>query len=102
MAKKSRKEELFSLFPDDESKISGIGIVSEILFLENKLPEYREIVESADKESLVLPKTIKATKMYKELLQQYINAVKCLQRITGRNNVQEMSPLREYMQSLKE
>lgn len=100
MLKNSREDELFSLFPDEASKISGGGIVQEILFLENKMPEYREIVENANKESLVLPKVIKATKIYKELLQQYINAIKCLQHITGRNNIQEMSPLREYIQSL--
>lgn len=39
-----------------------------------------------------------AAKMYKEYLQQYINAVKCLERIARKDEGEEASPLREWLE----
>lgn len=39
-----------------------------------------------------------AAKMYKDFLQQYINAIKCLERIAKKDEGVEVSPLREWLE----
>lgn len=42
-------------------------------------------------------KVLPAAKLYKEFLQQYINALKVLQRRAGAEDTEEVSPLRKWM-----
>ena len=42
-----------------------------------------------------------AAKQYKEFLQQYANCIKILLSAFGKNEVEEISPLREYLNRLK-
>ena len=72
-------------------------LIDEIIYLENQLNELRRLpkirVNSNNPEQ---QKATPAAKLYKEYLQQYINALKLLIHLSGGDEVEEESPLREW------
>lgn len=75
-------------------------LIEHIIELENdwtrlkKLPHIR--VHPTNPE---LQKTTPAAKQYKEFLQQYLNALKVLEKVIGKENDTEDSPLREWVRN---
>lgn len=43
-----------------------------------------------------------AGKQYKEMLQQYLNVIKTFDKLLGSSEGEEISPLREYLNSLRD
>lgn len=74
------------------------SLIDEIVFLESRLDELRRLpmirVHPSDSSK---QKATPAAKQYKEFLQQYINIIRTLYRITGADETEETSPLREWM-----
>lgn len=97
----SRYEELLNLIPED-SKELVTDIVDQIIFLEGKMAELKELpfIEVNPKDATKQRNT-PASKMYKEFLQQYINCIKVLEGIIYRDkrlegDEVEESPLRKW------
>ena len=90
-----RKNELLNLIENDQTLIP---LVNEMVYLENELDKLRALpkikVHPTDPSK---QKTTPAAKLYKEYLQQYINALKVLQRRTGIDETDEESPLRKWI-----
>lgn len=76
--KKNRKEVLMKKIDNDEGYIP---LVDEIVYLENTLKELRELPKiRVNSKNKMLQKRTDASKLYKEYLQQYLNAFKLLQK----------------------
>ena len=73
-------------------------LIDEILYLEDQLNYLRDLpkirVNPADKSQ---QKITPAAKLYKEYLQQYLNAIKLLSGITKADVDSEESPLRKWV-----
>ena len=73
-------------------------LIDEILYLEDQLNYLRDLpkirVNPADKSQ---QKITPAAKLYKEYLQQYLNAIKLLSGITKTDVDAEESPLRKWV-----
>ena len=73
-------------------------LIDEILYLEDQLNYLRDLpkirVNPADKSQ---QKATPAAKMYKEYLQQYLNAIKLLSGVTKTDIDTEESPLRKWV-----
>ena len=82
--------------PDDEKMLSPL--INDVVFLEDRLEELRKFpfieTHPSNKEK---HRATPASKMYKELLQQYNNAIKTIVVKTGVEDGDEESPLRAYM-----
>ena len=93
----SRKEELLKIVNNEPL---FVPLVDQIMSLENelekieKLPFYK-INPSNPEQQKILP----AFKIYKELLQQYTNCIKCIARSLGIDDKDEESPLRKWARS---
>lgn len=91
----TRKEELLKLLNND---ITYVPLITEMVYLENQLDELRELpkikVHPTDKSR---QKTTPAAKLYKEYLQQYTNIVRILIKVTGADETDEESPLRQWI-----
>lgn len=95
--KKKRLDELLSLIGD---KPEGRQLAKEMLFVEDQLSDLRRypmIRQNPNNPAQAKPTA--TAKLYKELLQQYINLVKVMEKLTGEE--EESSPLREYLQTLR-
>ena len=84
--------------PDDIEILAPI--VDDMVFLENQLDSLRampfiEVKVGNPTKQRATP----AAKMYKELLQQYNNAIKTVVVKTGNDESDEESPLRQYMKA---
>lgn len=92
----SRYEELLNLIPED-SKELVTDIVDQIIFLEGKMAELKELpfIEVNPKDATKQRNT-PASKMYKEFLQQYINCIKVLEGIIYRDKRLEGDEVEEY------
>lgn len=100
----NRKDELTKLCGSlDESTCKIITkIIEEICFLEVQLDELRKLpfIEVNPKN----PKQQRATpasKLYKEMLQQYNGCIKVLLSASGKSETAEESPLRTYLKGLR-
>ena len=93
----NRREELEKILNDANNSYVSQQI-DEILYLENQLNYLRDLlkirVNSADNSQ---QKIKPAAKMYKEYLQQYLNAIKLLSGITKTDADTEESPLRKWV-----
>jgi hypothetical protein len=91
-----RRKELLKFIENDENLIP---LVDRLLFLETKLAELEKMpfirVNPANPER---QKATPAAKQYKELLQQYVNVFKALQKVTGGEDKEE-TPLRKWVKS---
>lgn len=102
-----RLTELKALIPEESLKLVE-ETLDDIIFLEQRLSELRKLpfIEVHPKNPL-LQRNTPAAKMYKELLQQYINCLKMIEyviykekRLDGEE--EEESPLRAYLRSIKQ
>lgn len=100
----SRKDELLELIGEDSTEVVK-EIVEEIIFIERKLVELKKLpfIEVHPKNPTKQRNT-PAAKMYKELLQQYLNCIKVIEnviykekRLDGENI--EISPVREWFEN---
>lgn len=100
----SRESELLELIPEDCTDLLQ-DIVSEVVFLEGKLEELRELpFIQVNPSNPVQQRNTPAAKMYKEFLQQYINCIKTIEyviykdkRLEGEDI--EDSPLRKWFKA---
>ena len=95
--KKKRLDELLYLIGD---KPEGRQLAEEMLFVEDQLSDLRRypmIRQNPNNPAQAKPTA--TAKLYKELLQQYINLVKVMEKLTSEE--EESSPLREYLQTLR-
>lgn len=95
-----RKTVLFEYVGKDENLLP---VIENVVYLEGILEELRQqpkikIHPTDPTRQKVLP----AAKLYKEYMQQYLNAVKILLRAAGKDGAEEDSPLRAYFRSLLE
>lgn len=79
-------------------KENNNSLLEEKSFLETRLEELRKLpFIKVNPKNPVQQKTTPAGRQYKELLQQYINLIKALERLS--ENEDEISPLREWLNS---
>lgn len=75
-------------------------LIDHIVSLEKELDRLKKLphirVHPSNPE---LQKATPAAKQYKEYLQQYLNAIKVLTKVIGKENESEDSPLREWIRS---
>lgn len=90
-----REKEIFEYVDND---ITLINLIRDVCELEQQLDYLRKLpkikVHPKDKTK---QKTTPAAKLYKEYLQQYINAIKVLQRRAGVDDQEAESPLRKWI-----
>lgn len=91
----SREKELFEYVSKD---INFVPLIHHVVTLEERLEELAKLpfvkVHPADP---TRQKVLPAGKQYKELLQQYINGLKVLQRRAGGDALDDESPLRRWL-----
>lgn len=102
----SRVEQLHDIFKDvDEGKRAIVSnLIDEAVFLEERLAELKKYphikfkeVEKLNGEKDLLQKVTAAGKQYRELLQTYTNIVDKLCRIYGKEETDDASPLRAFL-----
>lgn len=97
----NRRDELLNLVSKDSSGLVE-ELVDEIVFLEKKLEELKELpFIKVNPKDPMQQRSTPAAKMYKEFLQQYINAIKMMEYIIYKekrleSDVPEESPLRKW------
>ena len=93
----NRREELEKILNDANNSVVS-PLIDEILYLEDQLNYLRNLpkirVNPADNSQ---QKTTPAAKLYKEYLQQYLNAIKLLSGVTKTDIDTEESPLRKWV-----
>ena len=97
----SRKSELIKVFENvDESKDVILPLIDDVVFLEDRLDELRKLpfirVNPKDPSQ---QKSTPASKLYRELLQQYNQCLKTLTGILRKDGAEEESPLRAYLRA---
>ena len=87
---------------DDAARTTTAQLVDEIVFLEERLRELRKFpFISVNPKNPAQQKPTPAAKQYKEFLQQYNNCIKILLSVIGKESGSETSPLREYLNKLR-
>ena len=93
----NRRDELMKVLNDANNSVVS-PLIDEILYLEDQLNYLRDLpkirVNPADKSQ---QKITPAAKLYKEYLQQYLNAIKLLSGVTKTDVDTEESPLRKWV-----
>lgn len=90
-----RKKQWLSFVDNDEKYIE---LIDNILYLEDKLRELKSLPHiRVNPENPEQQKATPAAKMYKEYLQQYINALKMLMIAGTKQSSEEDSPLRQWI-----
>ena len=93
----NRREELEKILNDANNSVVP-PLIDEILYLENQLNFLRGLpkirVNPADNSQ---QKITPAAKLYKEYLQQYLNAIKLLSSVTNTDVDTDESPLRKWV-----
>nr|DAZ27467.1 MAG TPA: hypothetical protein [Caudoviricetes sp.] len=90
-----RKAELLETIDHNKALIP---LVNEVVFLEGRLEELKKLpFLKIHPKQPDLQRATPAAKQYKELLQQYTNAVKILMRASGIDEDDEDSPLRKWV-----
>ena len=75
------------------------NLINELIFIENQLDELKKLpFISVNPKNPLQQKATPAAKQYKELLQQYINCLKPLMKITDSDS-DEDSPLRNWIKN---
>ena len=84
----------------DSNKLTVMPLIDKMLYLENQLGSLEKLpMIRVNPDNPMQQKATPAAKLYKEFLQQYINVVKVVARAIGVENEQEISPLREWVES---
>ena len=98
----SRKEELLKLFENVENKALIENLINDLYFMEEQLIKLRELpmikVHPTNPE---LQKRTEASKLYKDVLQQYNNVIRTLSSFIRHDDSVEESPLEAYLKNLK-
>lgn len=100
----NRCDELLELIPEDSRDLVKTT-VKEIVFLENRLEELKELpFINVNPKNKIQQKNTPAFKMYKELLQQYTNCIKLVESVIYRDKRLESgeveeSPLRKWFKN---
>ena len=92
----NRREQLAAIFEDiDESdKVLIDKLIDEIVFLENKMQEVKEMpFISVHPKKPALQKLTPASRLYKECTQSYMNAIRILESIIKKDEVSEQDEL---------
>lgn len=93
----TRREELLKVIGDNEILLP---LVDRVLFLEEQLEKLEKLpLIRIDPKNPERQKATPAAKMYKEYLQQYINAIKAIEKTTNAGEDEEESPLRKWVSS---
>lgn len=101
----TRKDELLNCFNgiDENAMIIIRPMIDNIVFIENKLEELRQLpFVSVNPKNKMQQKPTTASRMFKELNQQYNNSIKILISVLMKNGEEEESPLRKFMSQMKE
>lgn len=100
----SRADELHKLFENvDEGKRSIVNnLIDEAVYLETRLAELKKYppIKSRVIGGEVQTKITAAGKQYREYLQTYTNIIDKLTRIYGREEAEEESPLRAFLETI--
>lgn len=92
----SRRDELIKAIGDK----TLTPMVDEMVYLEEQLDMLRGLPKiKVHPKDPTIQKATPAAKMYKEYLQQYLNIVRILLRLTGADENEEDSPLRAWVRS---
>lgn len=95
----SRKKEILDYIGDDKILLP---LVDELIFLENQLDKLKTYpFISVNPKNPLQQKATAAQKQYKELLQQYTNIIKVLDKDLGEDETKE-SPLRAWFRKRAE
>lgn len=90
-----RKEELLSLIEENSALVP---LVNEMVYLEDQLDTLRSLPKiKIHPKDPSIQKITPAAKLYKELLQQYTNIVRIMMKATGIEDIEEDSPLRQWV-----
>lgn len=93
----SRKSELLDIVKKaGDGDIKAGQLIDEIVFIEEQLKELKKMpFISSDPKNPARQKATPASKLYKEMMQQYNNSLRLLFRLSGdMGEVEEESPLR--------
>ena len=90
-----RAEEIFEYVERD---VTLINLIADVVELERLLDQLRGLPKlRVHPDDPTRQKVTPAAKLYKEYLQQYINAIKVLQKRAGKDETAEESPLRRWL-----
>lgn len=96
----TRKDELLQYLNGTGNDIFINRMVDEVVFLENQLEDLRKLpfikVNPKDKQ---MQKTTPASRLYVSLMAQYNANIRTLASLTGKNDIEEESPLRAWVKS---
>lgn len=93
----TRREELLTVIGDNKTLVP---MIDEIVYLEEQLDMLRKLPKiKVNPKNPEQQKATPAAKMYKEYFQQYINAIKAVEKSTSTNEGEEESPLRKWVKS---
>lgn len=100
----TRKEELIKIFENvEDTKGIIMPLIDDVVFLEEQLRELRKLpFIKVHPDYPDIQKPTAASKQYRELLQQYNQCLKILTGVIRKDNAEEESPLRSYLNSLRE
>lgn len=101
----TRKEELLkTISGDSQNEVKARQLIDEICFIEEQLRAVKKLpFLKINPKNPQQQKATPASKLYKELLQQYNNSLRLLLRIAGDlGDSEEESPLRLWIKSRKE
>ena len=91
----TRREELLMVIGDNKTLVP---MIDEIVYLEEQLDMLRKLPKiKINPKNPEQQKVTPAAKMYKEYLQQYINAIKAVEKSVGTDDDETISPLREWV-----
>ena len=94
---RAREEELIKATKGDATLRP---LIREVVHIESELDRIRELPKlKTDPKNPERQKATPAAKLYKELLQQYTNAIKILIRTGQDDQADEESPLRKWLNS---
>jgi hypothetical protein len=92
-----RRNELLKIAGDSAT---AAQLVDEMIFIEAQLSELKALpMIRRNPNNPAQAKPTPTAKLYKELLQQYVNIVKAIEHISGADG-EEISPLRQYLNSI--
>lgn len=92
----NRRDELMKILNDADNSVVS-PLVDEILYLEGQLEILRKLPKiKVNPQNPEQQKATPAAKLYKEYLQQYLNAIKLLSSVTKTDVNDEESPLRKW------
>lgn len=100
----TRREELNQVFKDvnENEKTLIKPLIDEVIFLESQMMDLKTYpFISINPKNPAQQKKTEAAKLYKECSQSYMNAIRILCSLIHKDDSQEDSPLRQYLNGLE-